>query len=358
MLVQIGRGRNKGPISPSGHVCVIKTILIFAAVSAAIYFVIALGLVISQRPAIAESNGQTLNFDTVAQNAQLASEGGPKLGTYNARDGSELPFRFWQANSDDAPLVVLLHGSGWHGGGYLALAEAIAGEGEISVALPDLRGHGANPEKRGDINYIGQFEDDIADLFADLRKPGQPIFLAGHSSGGGLVIRYAGNSYGAELDGAVLISPFLQYDAPTTRPNSGGWANVATRRVIGLAMLNNVGVTALNGLPMISFRFPKSVLEGPLGDTATQSYSYRLNTSFSPRRDWEADLSKLPPFLLIAGEKDEAFRAELYEETISEATDKGRYDLLDGGGHLDIIASKKAARSIRDFVLERVTELR
>lgn len=329
----------------------LNTFLIVAAISAILYLTIASGLILSQQPKAMKADSETLDFSHLGQNAHAASGDAPALRTYKARDGGELGYRFWPATREGAPLLILLHGSGWHGGAYVAMAEAIAGDGRIAVALPDLRGHGVEPERRGDLDYIGQFEDDLADLIGHLRQAGQPIVLAGHSSGGGLVVRYAGGAHGNDLGGAVLIAPFLQYDAPTTRPNSGGWANVATRRIVGLAMLNNVGITALNSLPVISFNFPDRVLEGPLGQTATRQYSYRLNASFSPRRDWKGDLAKLPPFLLVAGKDDEAFRAEAYEAAISEATGKGRYELIDDVGHLDIILSEEVTDIIRDFVL-------
>ncbi len=327
----------------------ILTILI---VSALIYLAIALGLIVSQRPEPAEGGQATLDFEGVSGRDPTVPRP-PEQSAYRARDGAQLRYRYWPARDENAPLLVLLHGSGWHGGSYVRLAGSLAADGAIAVAVPDLRGHGAEPERRGDIDYIGQFEDDIFDLFQHLRKPEQPIVLAGHSSGGGLVVRYAGGAYGSGLDGAVLIAPFLQHDAPTTRQDSGGWATVAIRRIIGLAMLNTLGIKALNGLPVIAFNFPEHVLHGPLGETATQRYSYRLNTSFAPRRNWKDDLSHLPPFLLIAGRNDEAFFADRYEATISSLTKRGTYRLIDGVGHLGIVDSDRAADEIRAFVLAR-----
>ena len=166
--------------------------------------------------------------------------------------------------------------------------------------------------------------------------PGQKVVMLGHSSGGGLAIRFAGGGHGEKLAGAILLAPFVQYDAPTTRPESGGWARVLTRRLIGLTMLNAVGVRALNALPVIQFRFPASVLDGPLGQTATTAYSYRLNTSFAPRRAWQADIAALPPFLLVVGAQDEAFVAEAFAPTFAAITDRGQYATVDGG-HLAVV---------------------
>jgi alpha-beta hydrolase superfamily lysophospholipase len=221
---------------------------------------------------------------------------------------------------------------------------------QAHVVVPDLRGHGSEPGRRGDIDYLGQFEDDLADLIKATATDGQKVILGGHSSGGGLVVRMAGGVQVALLDGAVLMAPFLKYDAPVTRPNSGGWAQPLTRRIIGLSMLNTFRITALNHLAVMQFRMPREVLEGPLGDTATTVYSYRLNTSFAPRSRYLEDVAALPPFVLIAGSADEALDAGGYEGLMSQATDKGRYVIVPEVGHLDIVGAPETARAIGAFL--------
>ncbi|MEM5492604.1 alpha/beta fold hydrolase [Hoeflea sp. AS16] len=321
-------------------------VLRFAVISVAIYFLIAFGLILSQQPSDTVS-GATIDFS--GQTGSESPEPAP-LQTYQARDGATLGYRHYGSGAGDAPLLVFIHGSGWHGGAYDGLARTIAEKAGIEVALPDLRGHGPAPQTRGDIAHIGQFEDDIADLIAALRKPGQPLVLGGHSSGGGLVIRYAGGKYGAELDGAVLLAPYLKYNAPTTRPNSGGWARPLTRRIIGLSMLNAAGITALNGLTAIQFNFPAEVLDGPEGKTATASYSYRLNTAYAPRNDYLADIAALPPFLLIAGTDDESFIAAAYEPLMQPVNPHGQYRLLDGQSHLGVISDDRTPGLIADYL--------
>lgn len=323
---------------------VLPIVLRVAVISVIIYFLIAFGLILSQSPTESVS-GETIDFS--GQTANARPEPAP-LQTYQARDGATLGYRHYGSGNADAPLLIFIHGSGWHGGAYDGLARAIAGKAGVEVALPDLRGHGPDPQTRGDIGHIGQFEEDIADLAASLRKPGQQLVLGGHSSGGGLVVRYAGGDYGSTLDGAVLLAPFLKYNAPTTRPNSGGWARPLTRRIIGLTMLNAVGITALNGLTAIQFNFPAEVLNGP--DGATASYSFRLNTAYAPRNDYLADIAALPPFLLLAGEDDESFVASGYEPLMKPVNPNGQYRLLDGQSHLGVISDERTADLIAGFL--------
>lgn len=321
-------------------------ILKFVVVSLAIPAAIALVLIVSQRPKAAMLTGKTLDFS-----GTLASQKTPlPLASVKMRDGYQLATRHVVGPGGQAPLLVLLHGSGWHGQQFDRLAARLGDVAE--VLAPDLRGHGATPGRRGDVDYIGQLEDDLADLIAAKRKPGQKLVMLGHSSGGGLLVRFAGGQHGKLLDGAILLAPFLKHNAPTTRPNSGGWAQVLTRRIIGLSMLNTVGIHGLDYLPIIQFGLPSAVLDGPMGHTATTAYSWRLNSSYAPRRAYLDDVAALPDFLLVAGVNDESFVAQGYQPLMSQVTDKGRYLLVDEVNHLDIVDAAATERAILEFLSE------
>lgn len=316
----------------------ILKILVGLAMVPAVYLAIACGLILSQWASTRPLNRESLNFTGV-----LGAETPPPTEPVAMRDGYPLPVRFYgEAGRGD--LVVLVHGSGWHGMQFHRLAQRLAEQ--AYVAVPDLRGHGAAPARRGDVDHIGQLEEDLGDLVDQLKQDGQVVTLVGHSSGGGLVVRMAGGAYGDRMDKAVLLAPFLQHDAPTMRVNSGGWAQPLVRRLVGLSLLNGVGVRGLNHLTVVQFAMPQAVLEGPLGPTATLAYSYRLNTSYAPRRAYLEDVGALPPFLMIAGREDEAFRAEAFEPTLSAASGQGTYHLIDGAGHLDVVNTPETARLI------------
>ncbi len=324
----------------------IRRIALSLALALLIPLGLALGLIASQWPsAQAAPPAGGLDFSgTLA-----AGVGAPTaVEAVPMRDGFPLQVRRYGPEGAARPLLILLHGSGWHGQQFEALARDLAPEARILV--PDLRGHGAQPGRRGDIDYIGQFEDDLADLIRAEARPGQRVILGGHSSGGGLVVRFAGGPQGGLIDGALLLAPFLKHNAPTTRPNSGGWARPLTRRIVGLSMLNGVGIGALNHLTAIQFNMPAAVLEGPLGATATTAYSYRLNRSYAPRGDYLADVAALPPFLLIAGAEDEAFDAALYRPTMESVTGRGTYLVVPGEGHLSILQAAATRRAIRDLL--------
>lgn len=265
------------------------------------------------------------------------------------RDGYDLQVRTY-GGADNVPLLVLVHGSAWHGLQFDSLARELSGVADVIV--PDLRGHGTAPGRRGDVDYIGQLEDDLADLITAVAKPEQPVIMAGHSSGGGLVIRFAGGAHGDMLDGAVLLAPFLHHKAPTMREDAGGWNSVLLRRIIGLSILNTFQIKAFNHLPIIQFNMPKAVLDGPLGDTATTEYSYRLNTSFAPRGDYLEDVAALPKFVLLAGGADEAFISSQYAPTMGAVTDNGRFDMILGASHLDLVDDPRTLGIMKGFLDE------
>ena len=319
-------------------------IIQFIAVSLCITALVPFGLIVSQWPMkmTAIQSGETLNFESaLAANLQTA----PEPEQIEMRDGWSMPVRKYGTQDARKPLLILVHGSGWNGLQYNAMAQNLSNDAHVLAV--DLRGHGATPERRGDVDYIGQMEDDLADLINAEAIEGQQLVMLGHSSGGGLVVRFAGGVHGALIDKAVLLAPFLKYNAPSTRADAGGWAHLLLRRVIGLSILNGFGITALNHLTTIQFNMPAEVLDGPYGTLATTSYSYRLNTGFAPREDYLSDIKALPEFTLLVGSADEAFYAEKYEGVMRAVTDKGTYEIVNGVDHLGIIDADETAAAIR-----------
>jgi pimeloyl-ACP methyl ester carboxylesterase len=317
----------------------------FSAVILVFPALVALGLIISDSTkelSDADTKGGLDFATTIALGySEVPDQVGVQMG-----DGWNMPVRRYGDKDANKPLLILVHGSGWAGLQFDHLAKNLSNDAYIVV--PDLRGHGANPERRGDVDYIDQMQDDIAALIGAERLPDQTVILAGHSSGGGLVTRFAGSAHSTKIDQAILLAPFLKHNAPTTRRNAGGWARVMTRRIIGLSMLNMFKITALNHLTIIQFTMPKAAREGKYGHLATLAYSYRLNTGYAPRADYLKDVAALPKFTLIAGEDDEAFFADRYEEVMSAVTDKGSYHVVAGETHLSIINATATQALIKE----------
>lgn len=269
----------------------------------------------------------------------------PQLQQFQARDGTQLPYRYYASQSNN--IVILLHGSGWHSQCFLPLGDFISSQGLAHVYTPDLRGHGPTPVRRGDIDYIDQLVDDLAD-FIDLILKDHPysrLIIGGHSSGGGLSMRFAGSHYGRCAYAYMLLAPFLKYNAPTMRANSGGWAQPYTSRIIGLTMLNNIGIHWFDYLPAIAFNIPVQFRDG----TETLVYSHRLNTAYAPR-NYKTDITAITqPFLVVVGTADEAFIAEQFEPVISQYTSV-QVKLLKDVTHMGVVVSTKVQPVLKNWL--------
>ncbi len=318
-------------------------ILINILISLGIFLLIASTLIIIDGKSNSTSDNN-LKFD------ELAIDYGaiPPTTSYECRDGKSLDYRYYPANANKA--LVLLHGSGWHSAYFLSLANYISSNNIASVYTPDLRGHGKNPLNRGDISYINQLEDDLADFVEMLKRkePDVKIIVGGHSSGGGLALRFAGSVYGELADAYLLLSPFLKYNAPTIQKNAGGWATPHMPRIIGLSMLNSFHITLFNKLTVIDFNMPKPYRDG----TETLSYSFRMNTGYAPR-DYKKDLSKIKQKLLVAvGTADESFIAEAFRPEITQYKNDATITLLENMTHMGIVMSNDIRPVIKTWMDE------
>jgi len=301
-----------------------------------LYCAIALVLIYSEKPVI--SAGDSLDFSRAPGGEGVSAE----LIPFVTRDGSTLSYRRY--GKDNGPLIIIIHGSGAHSGLYDTLTHGLTHLG--SIVVPDLRGHGGQTPV-GDVSYIGQLEDDLADLISETRSDAnQNVILVGHSSGGGLAVRFAGNPAQPKPDGVVLLAPYLGYNAPTTRLNSGGWAQPLSRRMTGLVMLNALRIRFLNHLTVILFRLPDNGKELKM----TSSYSYRLNTSFAPRYDFKRDIARLPKFKILIGRNDEAFLASEFSPLLDSFENNGSVQLFDELSHLDVFADNGVHAEIAKFV--------
>src|SRR5665647_1485649 len=98
----------------------------------------------------------------------------PALERFQARDGTWLGFRHYPATGPaTGRAAVVVHGSSGSSGGTIhALSGALAARGVETWAV-DIRGHGTSGT-RGD---IGQLEEDMADLVAEIRKTAPAVPL-------------------------------------------------------------------------------------------------------------------------------------------------------------------------------------
>ena len=237
----------------------------------------------------------------------------PPLQRYNAEDGAALAYRYYVPAADlPKGSVVLVHGSSASSNSMHLLAKAFAKAGYKTYAL-DIRGHGASGVK-GTIDHVGQLEDDLG-VFVNAISLTKPATLVGFSSGGGFVLRFAGSKRQAEFQSYLLFSPFLGPDAPNYRPGAGGWVNVGIPRIVGLSVLNRLGIHVFNGLAVTNFALGEEAKK-----SLTSAYSFSLAANFQPQRDYEANIRAVHiPVAVVAGANDEIFVTSKLEGDLSQA---------------------------------------
>jgi alpha-beta hydrolase superfamily lysophospholipase len=273
----------------------------------------------------------------------------PPLARFVARDGTQLAYRHYLPRGQAAGRVaILVHGSSGSSAAAHALADALAAHG-VETFAPDIRGHGGSGT-RGDIAYLGQLEDDMADFVAVVRKtaPDQPITLLGHSAGGGFALRVASSPIKDLFARTVLLAPYLGYDAPTNRPHSGGWASADLPRLLALAAMRRLGIDCCEGLPTLAFAVPANS-----ASILAPTYSYRLMRNFATRgyRDDLAAITK--PLTLISGADDELMLADKYADAVHAVAPSADVKLIDGIDHMGVVSTAKAVNAIADDVATR-----
>lgn len=203
-----------------------------------------------------------------------------------------------------------------------------------TVYALDMRGRGSSG-RRGDIDYIGQLEDDIADFVATVRPT--------HSDAALTLLGFSG---GASLESpeallqtcstAIAVSPAI---GAVRRPNS--YVAIALPRIVALVVLNQVGIHWFDGLTTSAFAIP------PGNANLTGAYSFRLMWNLA-NRDYLGGLRHArKPMTLIAGANNEQFHADQYARLLTPAKRDLVVRIIPGLDHVDMITNPAGLAAIR-----------
>ncbi len=131
-----------------------------------------------------------------------------------SKDGTYLAGRFWKPSGFPRGSVCLVHGIGEHAGRYDDWARRFTQEGLMVYAI-DLRGHGHSDGKRGHVNHLSEYFDDIGTMVRRCKRNwgDLPQFLYGHSMGGALVLSFLLKRR-QDFSGAIITSPWLKLVEP------------------------------------------------------------------------------------------------------------------------------------------------
>ncbi len=266
---------------------------------------------------------------------------------FTVRDNNKiLAYRFTNQSENT---IIFIHGVGSTAYRYNKSAGLLQEATQAEVYAIDLRGHGQSEGNSGDVDYINQYVDDLADILNKIRKekPNGKIIIAGHSMGGGVALRYAMEKEYEQPDGYLLFAPLIGHNSPAfpqgqTAENTDAesFMKIHIERIIGLKMLNEIGKHEYDSLPVLFFNLPETV--------TLRKYSYRANVSMTPD-DYVAGLKAVKkPLLVLIGSGDEAFSAEALEKAILENSN-GDVQIIDRATHNGIRHNTQSFIFIQDW---------
>jgi pimeloyl-ACP methyl ester carboxylesterase len=173
------------------------------------------------------------------------------------------------------------------------------------------------------------------------RHPDARLALMGFSAGGGFALHAAATPNGAAFDRVVLISPFLGPGAPTVRTRGDGWAKPFLARIFALLFLQKIGIHAFDHLPTLAF----AIAPDRTADL-TGLYSFRLMRAFSTW-DYAGDLrGARAPIVVVVGEKDELFAAELFAPTVHAVRNDVPVTVVPELSHIEMTTDPRAVPAI------------
>ncbi|MFE6168682.1 alpha/beta fold hydrolase [Viridibacillus arvi] len=226
-----------------------------------------------------------------------------KVANFEATDGLKLAYYSFKTLQPVATLIFI-HGGGAHSGaGYQKLAIDLSRKYKIDVYLLDLRGHGQSEGARGDTPTKEQLFKDIKSFSEGMKQEGVPLYLGGHSSGGGLLVNYFSYYPETIFDGYIFVSPEFGYKSNTAKNDiQAPFAKINTKIFVVNAMSRGA---FLGNKSAVSFNYPEEILNAdPL---LLKSISCNMALALTPSEPQTQFANLDKPFALFVGDKDELF---------------------------------------------------
>ena len=262
---------------------------------------------------------------------------------FKMRDGVQINGQRYAHSSNKT--LLLLHGVLSSSYTYNKTAGLLRDNLQAEVIAFDLRGHGQSGGMPGDVSNLNQYAEDLDDVIKSIKltEPDKVILLAGHSMGGGIVLRHAESFPGTKVEGYILFAPNLGPDSPTTSKEldlKNNFVKIHLSRGLGLRLLNELGIHSYDSLKVVFYNLPDQM--------PVRSYSYRSMVAGVPV-DYRISLKAInQPLLILAGSNDEAFLAKEYPKVI-QAYSSGECFIIKGETHNGIRHNEAAMTKVREW---------
>lgn len=240
-------------------------------------------------------------------------------------------------------VVIFLHGAGLYNNKTYQSIGLKLSQSDIACYMLDLRGHGYSQGPRGDSPTIEHVYKDIDSLISLVKSKhaNTQIYLAGHSSGAGLILNYNNYHNNNVISGYFLFAPYLGPQSGTLIEHKDKSHSFVKKFRLWVYILNNIlNINAFKHITSVVFNYPKEILDqDPL---IVSSYSYTMSCATTPY-DINLLFSKVDkPFGIYIGEFDEQFIPEkvvAYKKLVNTVSDKSISQIIPGDKHLSILLS-------------------
>lgn len=249
--------------------------------------------------------------------------------------GHRWSYAYRDADTPDAPTVVMVHGFTGSKENWYPLAAALGGR--YRLLIPDLPGWGESQRKPGAVYGFSEQAANV-DAFVRALSPGKPVVLLGHSMGGGIAavaaaryprdvarvglldaagVRFKDNAFG--LDVLAGKNPFAVED------------DASLQRYIDILFHD------AKAKPWLPWPASSALIRKRRADAAfEQDVLARIGRSEESLLPGEEAVRIRQPALLLWCKQDaviDASALELYAQRIPQA----RKVLLDGCGHMSLM---------------------
>lgn len=250
----------------------------------------------------------------------------------------------------DAPLTVLIHGFTGSKENWLPILPALAAHGEI--VAPDLPGWGGSQRQPdADYGFVAQAER-LADFLRQLGAEQRPVWLVGHSMGGGIVALLAARH-------PQLVDRLVLLDAAGSVFDENEFARLVLAgghpfEVTDRASLHRQLALVFDDVPWLPWPFDRAVVERRRldGDFERQVLD-RIGRSDEALRPSVEAQAIIAPTLLLWCRNDRIIdpsAARYYAEAIPDT----RQVLLDDCNHMPMVEQPDATvAALRAFFIER-----
>lgn len=235
-------------------------------------------------------------------------------------------FYIFEAQGESRAAILLVHGLGEHAGRYADWAGRFSERGVVLQAF-DLPGHGRSEGRWGVVPSPEKVYDTIDSILQEMKEayPGLPLFLYGHSLGGGIVLNYLIRRKPA-LTGAIVTSPWvILAEAPAAIKML--LANMAGSLMPGMTQPSGLKTEYLSRDPEVV----RAYRNDPLVHGLISAGLYRWMTTAAEETMTRASEINVP--LLLAHGRDDMITSPSGSVRVAGSAPKATLKLWDGGYH-------------------------